>query len=74
MNGIEGTSARVSGHTLRYEGAAYRSDGMPERRHNGWGHGKCSCGELSGALANTAERKRWHRRHKAEVLAAKEQS
>lgn len=34
------------------------------------GHGKCSCGALSGLLPSNNQRKAWHRLHKAEILAA----
>lgn len=69
------TTARVTGHTLRSEGAAYDDHG---RRINpatidpysGAGRGKCSCGALSDVLDSGAARKRWHRQHKAEQVVA----
>lgn len=34
----------------------------------GRGHGVCECGTLSGHLLTGAERRRWHRSHKARVI------
>lgn len=68
---MTGTSARVSGHTLRDEGAVYTAEGHRRYLQNltGYGHGMCSCGALSPVLPSRSARKRWHREHKAEVLA-----
>lgn len=63
----------VRGHTLLFEGDAFGSKGGPALgRPTGAGSGKCSCGALSGELANRAARKRWHREHKLEVVAQME--
>jgi hypothetical protein len=66
------TSARVSGHTLIDEGSAYNANGKRPWSlcANAAGYGKCSCGALSPELPSKNARKRWHRAHKAEVLAA----
>lgn len=55
---------RLAGHTLRYEGAAYRPDGYLAIRNQRKGHGACSCGALSPELPSNYARKRWHREHK----------
>jgi hypothetical protein len=65
------TSQRVSGHTLHSEGAAFKFDGRFAYSDTGWGLGKCSCGVLSEMLPSRNARKRWHREHKAAVLAEK---
>lgn len=58
---------RVPGHALRFEG----------RVRTGWTYGsgpgtaQCSCGEESPCLLTTAARQRWHREHKAAVVAAR---
>lgn len=57
---------RVRGHTLPYEGRVKRAGFLG----NGTGFGKCSCGASSRVpLPDTAARQRWHRDHKADVLA-----
>jgi hypothetical protein len=38
-------------------------------RRTGDGHGQCACGAISDCLPNTHARRRWHRKHKVEVLA-----
>jgi hypothetical protein len=55
----------VKGHTLLFEGQALG------RSHDrcGRGIGGCTCGERSEELPNRASRKRWHKQHKAEVIA-----
>lgn len=61
---------RVEGHTLWYEGAVHDASGLvvlPIRR-GGRGRGRCSCNALSEMLDSGAARRRWHRRHKQEVL------
>lgn len=62
------TSERVSGHTLRYEGAPIEKGGAWTT--GGSGRAGCSCGAKSPVLDSGGKRKRWHREHKAEVLAA----
>lgn len=70
------TSARVSGHTLRNEGAAFANGHPPNQRFpirivwsstSGIGYGLCSCGARSPIFASATKRKAWHRTHKAEV-------
>lgn len=67
----EPTSARVSGHTLRHEGQAFNERGVRDGTANGYG--RCSCGAQSPWLTSDYQRKDWHRRHKSEVLAEREQ-
>lgn len=73
----EHINVRVSGHTLRFEGRAYTDEGKvidPWSSDAPWrGRGMCSCGTMSDVLNTRAERKRWHREHKAEVLRAQEE-
>lgn len=59
----------LAGHGLVSEGAAFRDDRSRLRWNSvsGVGRGLCSCGVLSPVCASAAERKRWHRSHKAEV-------
>lgn len=78
-----GTSTRLPGHGLYAEGWPVEADpgssqGWRPGRHRGdIGRALCECGEMSGPLLSSAERKRWHRDvHKpavrASLLAAKE--
>ena len=74
-----GENTRVSGHTLWHEGMALaaaecqtgpcmnRRGGLGRNGVYGEGHACCSCGAVSPHLSSGAERKRWHREHKAEV-------
>jgi len=55
----------VSGHTLLFEGSALGHDSSG----CGAGVGGCSCGERSPELPNRAARKRWHKEHKAAIVA-----
>lgn len=58
----------VKGHTLPFEGrlvGQWHQDGG-----NGEGATKCRCGVPSPVLPSTAERQRWHRAHKLDVLKA----
>lgn len=67
----------VPGHGLRYEGApcvardCCASDGNHGNRnpYDSQGHAFCSCGAVSPCLSSTGWRKRWHREHKAAVVA-----
>lgn len=71
------TSQRVKGHTLEHEGWPHSTDGQRfwgSELAAGWGCGMCSCGALSNQVQGNAARKRWHREHKAEVLAAADRS
>lgn len=61
----------VSGHTLPREGQLRVAAGV--RGRNGGGFTKCSCGEESPVLNSTAARQRWHRQHKLDVIAAREE-
>lgn len=72
---------RVPGHGLLHEGGPFLLPGCcasadvetPARNHyDRIGHGVCRCGEQSPCLDSGAERKRWHREHRAAVLAARE--
>ena len=66
------TSRRVEGHKLMGEGAAYdgyRTLMQPFSRSTaGRGRAWCECGELSDVYETAADRKRWHREHKAAIL------
>lgn len=62
----------VPGHTLAYEGAAHDDKGQVESRNGyvfrgGSGRAKCSCGELSPVMTSAAQRRQWHRSHKASI-------
>lgn len=59
---------RLAGHSLPNEGRVH--DGHGQGYTNGPGRVQCSCGEHSPELPNTAQRRKWHRQHKADVLAA----
>jgi hypothetical protein len=62
---------RLAGHTLIGGGAPHLSNGVRIMRMYGGtfggGHGKCSCGALSGDLPSSTKRKAWHRTHKEQV-------
>lgn len=58
------TRRRISGHALQYEGRAFHAGNRVMV-----GKAKCECGERSERLETDAARQRWHRQHKAEVLA-----
>lgn len=64
-------AAVMRGHTLVAAGAAFDpygarvNDGM-----GGVGRARCSCGGFSPPLPNRAERRAWHRAHKAANLPA----
>jgi hypothetical protein len=66
------TTARVTGHTLRFEGAAYDDHGrrITGGTTAGTGRGRCSCGTLSEVLDSANQRRAWHRQHKAEQVVA----
>ena len=55
----------VKGHTLSMEGQPVGY------ARNGPGQGICSCRQLSPVLPTNAARKRWHKQHKDEILAAR---
>lgn len=69
-------NTRLSGHTLRSEGAPFRwsADSGRYVRINalygpatGDGFALCSCGTVSQMLHSNAERKRWHGLHKQQI-------
>lgn len=63
-------SARLAGHGLRAEGAAFKMEGRSARRlfdPNGPGSALCECYTLSEAFPDRARRKAWHRAHKDEI-------
>lgn len=76
MTNKPATSARVPGHTLVAEGAAF--DERKQRKDfghrfyttDGPGRALCSCGDLSDELPSRRYRREWHREHKAAVLSA----
>ncbi|MCC5574527.1 hypothetical protein IMZ11_02590 [Microtetraspora sp. AC03309] len=61
-------NTRLSGHTLRSEGAPFswtQNGGRYVRTRITWtGKGLCSCGATSEELTSNNARKRWHRAHK----------
>lgn len=60
--------ARVSGHALRNEGAAYYDNGSQiSYGDRSVGRAKCECGEMSEVLPSGAARRRWHAQHKLDV-------
>lgn len=61
----EPTSIRVSGHELMLEGKVVGQWKAKE------GKATCSCGTHSPHLLSQNARKRWHRQHKGDVLAAR---
>lgn len=58
------TYQRIRGHALRNEGRAFHAGDRVFR-----GRAVCECGTQSEPLESDAARKRWHRQHKAGVLA-----
>lgn len=62
-------SNRVRGHALRDEGMPFEK-GVRLPVYGSLGYGRYECGAESPLLDTTAARKRWHRQHKAELLAA----
>lgn len=70
---------RVSGHGLQHEGRPVMSRdccGVPSshQKRNTYdqhGHALCACGAMSEHMLTTAERQRWHRAHKDEIVAAR---
>lgn len=71
----DATSERVRGHALEWEGAAMvwwddgEGGGHWRGYHGAAGAARCTCGGRSPDLPSDGARKRWHRRHKADVLA-----
>lgn len=67
----------VAGHGLRHEGAPHLVAGCcaapgnhgVRNTYDREGHGRCACGDFSEHLSDRAARKRWHRKHKAPVVA-----
>lgn len=64
----------IPGHKLSSEGAPFSAKGRRTGRiqsTGGTGWAKCHCGALSEtALPSAAARRRWHRQHKAAIIAA----
>jgi hypothetical protein len=70
-------NTRVAGHSLEWEGAPHNEHGSRIQRaypmeKGGEGRGKCSCGTLSDVLPSKSARQRWHKDHKAEVVAERQ--
>lgn len=59
---------RLAGHGLVAEGAAWVMPGQRAWIGNGPGLALCSCGMYSPQIKNRAQRKQWHKDHKADVL------
>lgn len=65
----------VPGHSLWSGGAPHDERGNRiDGNGGGRGRGVCRCGELSGVLPSTFQRKRWHREHKAAIAAAADET
>ena len=72
-------STILVGHHLLHEGAAHDDDG---HRYSyggysgtsGTGRGKCSCGVLSPILQSGYQRRAWHRGHKEDIRAGREEN
>ena len=70
----------VKGHTLRAEGAAFllnERGGWSRVAWNtvsGTGRARCSCSAASEILTSAHQRKKWHREHKAEVSANRQEA
>jgi hypothetical protein len=59
---------RIVGHGLHRQGDPVLDT---DPRLPGWsGRALCNCGAQSPILTSNRQRKAWHRRHKADVLAA----
>jgi DNA-binding CsgD family transcriptional regulator len=72
---------QIQGHGLKHEGAAFEwVEGLTglelDRVHSntvsGVGRAWCACGESSGILQSSTQRRSWHRDHKAAILAERE--
>lgn len=68
---------RIAGHALQAEGAAFLVNERGEtvrvgswRTTGGFGRGHCECGDLGPLSSSAADRKRWHRQHKASLDVA----
>lgn len=60
-------STRLPGHELWDRGSAI--EGGNSYYEPRLGTGKCSCGKRSPQLTSKAQRKAWHRDHKADLIA-----
>jgi hypothetical protein len=62
---------RVPGHSDPSAGAPHDERGQrltDDDRRGGFGHARCTCGEISTqALPSQMARQRWHRRHREEL-------
>ena len=70
-------NTRVAGHSLLWDGAPHNDQGQRIAHvylmeKGGEGRGKCSCGTLSDVLPSKGARQRWHKEHKAEVVAERQ--
>ena len=70
VTGSKSGTTRLAGHTLTENGRAmgyvsWTSALLPA--DGPVGRAACSCGEVSVRLPTTAERRRWHTQHKAEL-------
>lgn len=72
----------VKGHALVAEGAAFDKEGDSAKRAKrvrygtvrGRGRALCECGSVSPPLDSANQRKKWHREHKAEVSATRQEA
>ena len=69
----------VKGHALVAEGAAFDKEGDSTKRVRygtvaGRGRALCECGSVSPRLDSANQRKKWHREHKAEVSATRQET
>lgn len=59
----------IKGHKLLHEGHSVRLVDPVTDMYAGWSFG-CECGAKPDPTLSINERKRWHRRHKAELREA----
>lgn len=59
--------SRLSGHGLRYEGAAYSMPRALARDASGPGMALCECGTYSPLIKNRSQRQQWHKDHKDDI-------
>lgn len=69
MSVIAEVRTYVRGHRMATE---TRATGATRSARQREGIAICACGTFSPRLPNTLERQRWHRRHKAAVIAGKD--
>lgn len=61
--------SRQVGHGLRYEGAAFIGTAIRAQWEAGPGMALCECNTYSPVIKNRAQRKQWHRDHKADIAS-----